>query len=321
MDKKIQELINDLMAGQRLALARAITILESERPEDQQTIDEILEFVFKKTKGKKTFRIGISGVPGVGKSSLIERLGLLFIEKGFKVATLAIDPSSEITQGSVLGDKTRMEELSRKEEAFIRPSASRGHLGGIGTGTHDSILLCEAAGYDIILIETVGVGQSESHVADLVDYFVFLALPGAGDDLQGIKKGILEKVDSVLVNKADGENKLPAQITQKQLASSLKILRRQDIPVKLVSAFYNTGIPEFTDELIKIWDSSWLDIQQQRLQKETRWVSYYIEQFIRLEVQSRLQSDKDLGLLEQGILRGDLLSRHAARTLLKKFKF
>jgi LAO/AO transport system kinase len=321
MDSKLSLLIDDLLAGNRLALARAITILESERLEDQKNIDDILAAIFKNRKTQKTLRIGISGVPGVGKSSLIEKLGLSFIAKGHRVATLAIDPSSEITQGSVLGDKTRMEELSRKEEAFIRPSASRGHLGGIGMGTHDSILLCEAAGYDIVMIETVGVGQSESHVADLVDYFVFLALPGAGDDLQGIKKGILEKVDAVLVNKADGENKLPAQITQKQLSSSLKILRHQDIPVSLVSAYYNTGVEEFVAELMQIWQTRGAQMKTDRLKKETRWVGYYLEQFIRMEVQSRLQSDKDLGTLEQQILDGKLLSRQAARTLLKKFGF
>jgi LAO/AO transport system kinase len=321
MDAKTSSLINDLLSGNRLALARAITILESERLEDQAVIDDILSAVFKNKKSQRTLRIGISGVPGVGKSSLIEKLGLSFIQRGHRVATLAIDPSSEITLGSVLGDKTRMEELSRKEEAFIRPSASRGHLGGITMGTHDSILLCEAAGYDIVLVETVGVGQSESHVADLVDYFVFLALPGAGDDLQGIKKGILEKVDAVLVNKADGENKLPAQISQKQLSSSLKILRKQDIPVSLVSAYYNTGIEEFVDGLEKIWQLRYEQFQEERLKKETRWVGYYLEQFIRMEVQSRLQSDKDLGTLEQKILTGQLLSRQAARSLLKKFNF
>lgn len=320
MDKKIQDLLDQLMQGNRLALARAITLLESERAEDQQAIDDLLVDVFSKVKDKKTLRLGISGVPGVGKSSLIEKLGLSFIERGHRVATLAIDPSSEITQGSILGDKTRMEELSRKEEAFIRPSASRGHLGGIGLGTHDSILLCEAAGYDIVLIETVGVGQSESHVADLVDYFIFLALPGAGDELQGIKKGILEKVDLVLVNKADGENKLPAQLAQKQLVSSLKILRQQDIPVKTVSALYNTGLDEVAQDLLKVWDQKWSTWKADRRRKETHWVQYYVERFLHLAVQDRLQGDKDLGDLEQKILKGEQRARQAARALLKKFK-
>lgn len=278
----------------RLALARMITLLESERREDQKQIDELVQKLCEKTKNLKTLRIGITGPPGAGKSSLIEKIGLQLIHKGLKVAVLAIDPSSELTQGSVLGDKTRMEELSANDNAFIRPSPSRGHLGGVNVATHDAIKACEYSGYDVVIVETVGVGQSESQVADLVDLYVLVALPGSGDELQGIKRGLLEKVDCVLVNKFDGETKIAAQLAEKQLKSSLHILRQKEIPLFLTSASYNVGIEDFCQFIEKFWQQSTTSIEEKREQQEARWTYYYIDQFFRREVEHLVESNKGL---------------------------
>ncbi|MBY0414516.1 MAG: methylmalonyl Co-A mutase-associated GTPase MeaB, partial [Bdellovibrionales bacterium] len=193
--------VKKLLGGDRRTLAKAITLVESSRPEDNLLAHELIEKVLPHTG--KSLRIGITGVPGVGKSTFIESFGSLLITNKHKVAVLAIDPSSPISGGSILGDKTRMETLSQNENAFIRPSPSLGHLGGVGQKTREAILLCEAAGFDYVLVETVGVGQSEFDVADMVDFFMVLLLPNAGDELQGIKKGILELADSVIINKAD----------------------------------------------------------------------------------------------------------------------
>ena len=172
-----------------------------------------------------SIRIGITGVPGVGKSTFIEAFGLYLIEQGKRVAVLAVDPSSPIAGGSILGDKTRMEELSRREEAFIRPSPAEGALGGVAQKTRETMLLCEAAGYDVILVETVGVGQSEYQVAGMVDFFMVLMLPGGGDELQGIKKGIMELADALVINKADGDSERLATMTQRQYTSAMNLLR------------------------------------------------------------------------------------------------
>jgi LAO/AO transport system kinase len=297
----------------RLALARMITLLESERREDQKQIDELVQKLCEKTKGLKTLRIGITGPPGAGKSSLIEKIGLEFIKKGLKVAVLAIDPSSELTQGSVLGDKTRMEELSASENAFIRPSPSRGHLGGVNVATHDAIKACEYSGYEIVIVETVGVGQSESQVADLVDFYVLVALPGSGDELQGIKRGLLEKVDCVLINKFDGETKIAAQLAEKQLKSSLHILRQKEIPLFLTSASYNVGIEDFCKFVEKFWQESRDSILEKRLQQEARWTYYYIDQFFRREVEYLVESNKGLALEVKSIEKNGKNPREIAR--------
>jgi len=316
MDKKLKDLTDKLVKGDRLSLAQAITLLESERVEDQKLADELMKNL---PRGKNTLRLGISGVPGVGKSSLIEKLGLYFIEQKLKVAVLAIDPSSEISQGSILGDKTRMEELSRHEDAFIRPSASRGQLGGVAIATHDAIQVCEAAGYDVVIVETVGVGQSEAQVAMLADHFIFMALPGAGDELQGIKKGVLERVDSVVINKADGENKVAAQVAAKHYTSALKILRHADIPIFLTSAFYGEGIKEFGGYLLKIWKEQGNAMKDRRREMEAVWMAYYLEQFVRLELQRKLASSQEPARLEKQVQSGQMLPREAARELMKKF--
>jgi LAO/AO transport system kinase len=321
MDKKHNDFVLDLsaklIAGNRLALAQVITLLESEKSDDQKLADFLIKSL-PKMGSKKTLRLGISGVPGVGKSTLIEQLGLFLIAKNLKVAVLAIDPSSEITQGSVLGDKTRMEELSRHDNAFIRPSASRGHLGGVTVATHDTIQACEAAGYDVVIVETVGVGQSESHVANLVDYFVFMALPNAGDELQGIKKGILERIDALIINKYDGENKIAAQVAEKQFKSALKILRQIELPIFLMSAFYNHGVAEFGEALLKFWSTSEASLLYQRRQQEAEWVLRYVEQFVRLEMNKKIETTSDLEDLKKRVTSGELLPREAARDLMKR---
>ena len=212
-----------LQAGNRRALAKAITLLESKLDGHREQAQRVLEAAL--PHSGKSIRIGITGVPGVGKSTFIEAFGLHLIAQGKRVAVLAVDPSSPIAGGSILGDKTRMEELSRREEAFIRPSPSEGALGGVAQKTRETMLLCEAAGYDVILVETVGVGQSEFQVAGMVDFFMVLMLPGGGDELQGIKKGIMELADALVINKADGESETLATMTQRQYTSAMNLLR------------------------------------------------------------------------------------------------
>ncbi|MFZ5603690.1 MAG: methylmalonyl Co-A mutase-associated GTPase MeaB, partial [Pseudomonadota bacterium] len=211
-----------LLQGNRRALAKAITLTESKLDSHRQEAQQLLESLLPHTGN--SIRIGITGIPGVGKSTFIEAFGLHLIRAGKKVAVLAVDPSSPITGGSILGDKTRMEVLSQQENAFIRPSPSGGALGGVAQKTRESMLLCEAAGYDVILVETVGVGQSEYEVASMVDFFLVLMLPNAGDELQGIKKGILELADAIVINKADGAARAMADQARHHYNNALSIL-------------------------------------------------------------------------------------------------
>jgi LAO/AO transport system kinase len=219
----LAQLASDLCAGTRRALAKAITLSESTREDHRLQAEDLVEQILPRTG--KAVRIGISGVPGVGKSTFIEAFGLHLIAQGHRVAVLAVDPSSRRTGGSILGDKTRMTELSRAEEAFIRPSPSGGTLGGVARRTREAILLCEAAGYDVIIVETVGVGQSETTVADMVDIFCLLLLPSGGDELQGIKKGIVEIAELIVVNKVDGDLRDAAMRSVADYRSALRLLR------------------------------------------------------------------------------------------------
>ncbi|MBQ0138117.1 MAG: methylmalonyl Co-A mutase-associated GTPase MeaB [Kurthia sp.] len=219
----IKQLALDVQTGSKLHLAKAITLLESSNLDDKVEGQALLKELLPHTG--KSIRIGITGVPGAGKSTFIETFGKMLIEKGHKVAVLAIDPSSSINGGSILGDKTRMEELSREPKAFIRPSPAAGTLGGVHKKTRETMLLCEAAGYDIILIETVGVGQSETIVRGMVDFFLLLVLTGAGDELQGMKKGIMELADTVVVHKADGDNVRNAKKTVAEYKQFLHVLQ------------------------------------------------------------------------------------------------
>jgi LAO/AO transport system kinase len=215
-------LADGVLAGTRRALAKAITLIESVKPEHQARAEALLDTLL--PHAGRSIRVGITGVPGVGKSTFIEALGLHLIEHGHRVAVLAVDPSSSVTGGSILGDKTRMEELSQRTEAFIRPSPSSGALGGVAEKTREALLLCEAAGFDVILVETVGVGQSETTVAGMTDCFVLLQLPNAGDDLQAIKKGVVELADIVVFNKADIDA-VAAERAAAQMRAALAMLR------------------------------------------------------------------------------------------------
>jgi LAO/AO transport system kinase len=219
----VDEFVAGVRGGDRAVLGRALTLVESQRREHRRAAQEVLQAL--QPHSGAGHRVGISGVPGVGKSTFIEGLGLLLVGRGLRVAVLAVDPSSSISGGSILGDKTRMAELATDERAFIRPSPASGTLGGVARATRESIVVCEAAGYDVILVETVGVGQSEALVADMTDCFLLLMLSGAGDELQGIKRGILELADVLAINKADGANRTAAARARTELERALAILR------------------------------------------------------------------------------------------------
>ncbi len=217
------DLAEGVLAGQRRALARAITLVESGRADHRAQAADLLAACA--GAGREALRLGLSGTPGVGKSTFIEAFGMMLVKAGLRVAVLAVDPSSARSGGSILGDKTRMDRLARAPSAFIRPSPSQAQLGGVARRTRDAVSLCEAAGYDVVLIETVGVGQSETVVAELSDVFVLLLAPGGGDELQGVKRGIMEAADLILINKADGEMKAAAERTRADYAGALRLLR------------------------------------------------------------------------------------------------
>ena len=241
-----QDLADRVQAGDRRALARAITLVESSRREDQPAANRLLELLA--PHAGRSIRIGITGVPGAGKSSFIEALGNHVIGQGHQVAVLAVDPSSSISGGSILGDKTRMENLGRRPEAFIRPSPAGRTLGGVTRHTREAMLVCEAAGFDVVLVETVGVGQSETAVAEMTDMFVLLLLPGGGDELQGIKRGIMERADLILVNKCDGAMQAAAARSAADYRHALRLLQPRSthwqVPVQTCSAHEGTGIAE-----------------------------------------------------------------------------
>jgi LAO/AO transport system kinase len=215
-----------LLKNDRIVLAKAITLVESSLPEDRKTSDALIQEILPSTG--RSLRIGISGAPGVGKSTFIEALGNYLLSQNRKVAVLSVDPTSQLTDGSILGDKTRMTELSRHKNAFVRPSASGKKLGGVAIRTRESMLLCEAAGYDVILVETVGVGQSEFDVKGMTDYFLLLAMARAGDELQAIKKGIMEMADGIAITKADGDNLAHARMAMAEIQQSLHAMKPMD---------------------------------------------------------------------------------------------
>lgn len=240
----IREYVDGVRAGDRGVLGRAITLVESQTASDRALAQKLLVELLPHTG--TAHRVGISGVPGAGKSTFIETLGTNLTSRGHHVAVLAVDPSSGVTGGSILGDKTRMPKLARDERAFVRPSPSGGSLGGVTRKTRETILVCEAAGFDVILVETVGVGQSETAVHDMVDFFLVLTLAGAGDELQGIKRGIVELADLVAINKADGDNEKAAQRARREYASALALMRvghaGWKVPVVTCSGLRNTGL-------------------------------------------------------------------------------
>ena len=249
----IKEFTEGILAKDIAVLSRAITLAESSKEEHQQLAVQIIESILPHTG--KSVRVGITGVPGVGKSTFIETFGQLLLEKNHSVAVLAVDPSSTLSKGSILGDKTRMEKLSAAKNVFIRPSPSSGSLGGVTLKTRESILLCEAAGFDYILIETVGVGQSETEVHQLSDFFLLLMLAGAGDELQGIKRGIMEMADGVVINKADGTNIDKAKSARAEYANAVHLFQPNEsgwiTEVKTCSALENKGIDEVYEMIEK----------------------------------------------------------------------
>ncbi len=252
------DLASRILSGDRRALARAITLVESTRADHREQARVLLEHLA--GARRQALRIGLSGTPGVGKSTFIEAFGTMLCDQGLKVAVLAVDPSSARTGGSILGDKTRMERLSRLPNAFIRPSPSQTHLGGVARRTREALALCEAAGFDIVLIETVGVGQSETVVADLADVFVLLMAPAGGDELQGVKRGIMEAADLIVVNKADGDLKPAAMRTCADYAGALRLLRPrpQDAPgyplAMTASALHEDGLAQVWDRITALTD-------------------------------------------------------------------
>ncbi|MEX2404548.1 MAG: methylmalonyl Co-A mutase-associated GTPase MeaB [Balneolales bacterium] len=247
MKQNVTDIQSGILSGNRRMLAKGITLVESRRKQDMDAAQQVLEKLMSKTG--QSIRLGITGVPGVGKSTFIETLGMQLIEKGHRIAVLAVDPSSPRSGGSILGDKTRMPSLSTQEEAFIRPSPASGTLGGVAGKTRESILLCEAAGYDVVLVETVGVGQSEVEVASMVDYFLVLMLPGAGDSLQGIKKGIIELADMLVINKADGDNLKSAKLAKSEYEKALRLLGPPKSRARLCSSLKGDGVSAVWDEV------------------------------------------------------------------------
>jgi len=273
-----------ILTGDRRALAKAITLVESQRPQDVETAQTLLKSLLPHTGN--SIRIGITGVPGVGKSTFIEAFGQHVIEQGHRLAVLAVDPSSPVAGGSILGDKTRMEALSREEAAFIRPSPAGRALGGVAFKTRESLLLCEAAGFDIILVETVGVGQSEHQVAGMVDFFLLLMLPGGGDELQGIKKGILELADAIVVNKADGSSESLARTTQQHYRSAMSLLRHDDFwepKVMTCSALQRQGIEEIWKMISEYADASRADgaFDEIRAEQNLSWMRQLVDELLR----------------------------------------
>ncbi|MBM3621067.1 MAG: methylmalonyl Co-A mutase-associated GTPase MeaB [Alphaproteobacteria bacterium] len=311
-----------LLAGDRRALARAITLVESTREDHRLRADALLSALLPKT-GRST-RLGITGIPGVGKSTFIERFGLTLIGQGHRVAVLAIDPSSKRTGGSILGDKTRMELLSRDPAAFIRPSPAGTTLGGVARRTREAMLLVEAAGYDVVIVETVGVGQSETAVADMVDMFVLLLPPAGGDDLQGIKKGVVELADLLVVNKADGEFKAAAHRAAADYANALRLLHpstaRWTPEVRTCSAVEGGGVAE-------VWETAGrfraaigeAGIAKRRAAQARAWLWNEVGETLMSALRGHADVKRQVAQLEREVERGALAPSAAARRLLDAF--
>ena len=308
-----------LLAGQRRALAKAITLVESTRPDHQVQAQALLNEVLPHTG--KAIRIGISGVPGAGKSTFIEALGVWLIEQGHRLAVLAVDPSSSVSGGSILGDKTRMELLCQRPEAFIRPSPSAGSLGGVAEKTREAMLLCEAAGFDVIIIETVGVGQSETTVAGMVDMFCLLQLPNAGDDLQAIKKGIVEIADMVVINKADIDPRAAA-FCRAQWRNALHMLRPASPnwtpPVLTVSALQKDGMAAFWEKILAYRDALTPtgEFAAKRQHQSLAWMWQLIDSGLRQYFRHHPAVQRDLPSLSAAVEAGTTTPAAAAYHLL-----
>jgi len=315
-DPAILDMADRVRSGDRATLARAITLIESKRADHRATAHQLIQHLLPHTG--QAWRIGITGVPGVGKSTTIDTLGSNLTAAGHKVAVLAVDPSSTRTGGSILGDKTRMARLAADQNAFIRPSPSSGTLGGVAAKTRETMLLCEAAGFDVILVETVGIGQSETAVSDMVDFFLALMLPGAGDELQGIKKGVIEIADMIAVNKADGKGIDRARAAAAEYRAALHILTPQSPtwapPVITVSGMANEGLDELWDHIKshrkKLSNTG--ELEELRRQQQVKWMWAMIEDRMHAALRNRKSVRERVAELEDGVRQGRIAASMAA---------
>ena len=312
-----------ILSGDRRALAKAITLVESARPQDRKASQDLLNVLLPHTGN--SIRIGITGVPGVGKSTFIESFGQTVIGDGKKVAVLAVDPSSPVAGGSILGDKTRMEQLSRETNAFIRPSPAGKALGGVALKTRESMLLCEAAGFDVVVVETVGVGQSEHQVGSMVDFFLILLLPGGGDELQGIKKGILELADAILINKADGESENLANKTRLHYQSALSLLTQSGFwspEVRTCSALERSGIAEAWDMVRRFHDEALAagHLASMRSEQNLQWMWQLTDQLLRQQITDHPTLPTRLSAIEAEVGAATLTPLSAAQRIIDHLK-
>ncbi len=320
----VDDYVKGVLAHDRVILARTITLLESNSPAHLEIAQEVLQQLLPHTG--QSIRVGITGVPGVGKSTFIDSLGSLLCERDYQVAVLAVDPSSSVTRGSILGDKTRMPNLSRHPNAFIRPSPTSGVLGGVTRKSRETILVCEAGGFNVILVETVGVGQSEIAVRSMVDFFLLLMLTGAGDELQGIKKGTIELANALLFTKADGDNKIRAEAARAEYAQAIKYLtpvtKGWKPQVRTCSALKDEGIVEIW-ELIEDFRRQTAAsgvFEAQRQQQILDWMQEIVEEHLFNLFFRHPDIQEILPQIEQAVLCGEMPPTIAAQTLLKKFE-
>lgn len=323
-ESRAGEVARAIRAGDRRAMARAITKLESTRETDRAEGQAVLEALI--SDAGDAIRVGITGPPGVGKSTFIEALGLHLVEQGKRVAVLAVDPSSPVTGGSILGDKTRMERLTARPEAFIRPSPSGGSLGGVAHRTREVMLLCEAAGYDVVLIETVGIGQSEVAVASMVDFFLVLLLPSGGDELQGIKKGVIELADALVVNKADGEMAAAAERTRVDYAGALDLLRAHEDEWRpralTASALEAKGVESVWETVLEhhaLMERNGHFEQRRRTQARS-WMWKLVEEGVERAFRERPGMAEAIGRAERAVADQETTPAAAARALLEAFE-
>lgn len=316
----VQAYVDGVRGGDRAVLARAITLIESEQPAHAELAQQVLEALLPETGG--AYRVGISGVPGAGKSTFIDALGTQLTAGGHRVAVLAVDPTSSVSGGSILGDKTRMSRLSNDANAFIRPSPTSGTLGGVTRKTRETILICEAAGFDVVLVETVGVGQSETIVAGMVDFFLVLLIAGAGDELQGIKRGILEVADMLAINKADGDNQPRAIRAQASYQSALRLMRGEDVPpVVTCSAIENTGLDDIWALIVESRRGREAsgELQRTRSSQQVRWMWDMVEDGLRRALRGDDELSALIAQLEDAVGHGQTTASAAARKVLRRF--
>lgn len=320
----VDDYVSGILQRNRTILAQTITLVESHLPIHMDMAQEVLQKLLPYTGN--SIRIGITGVPGAGKSTFIEELGLLVCEKDHRIAVLAIDPSSTLNRGSILGDKTRMELLSRNKQAFIRPSASRGELGGVARNTRESILVCEAFGFDVVVVETVGVGQSEVTVRSMVDFFLLLQLTGAGDELQGVKKGVIELVDAILINKADGQN-FEKAIIEKEVFNQLLHYLQAATPSWSTKAFTcsalkNEGIEEIWSviEQFRTQTSGSGEFQKRRQNQKIEWLNRTIQEQIQASFFQHNKVTEFMPKIKEAVVDGEMSVTAAAHFLLQIFK-